>query len=105
MTTRRHFQAVEQPQQPQEHTESGTTIDPGLCRFATPGGRCRLRAGHGGDHDPVGDTTQQVAAISEPAEALSAELQKRIQKVKLQHHALQRRMSPPAGIPAAVKKP
>lgn len=50
------------------------------------------------------DTTSQVAAISEPVKALSVELERRIQKVKLQHHALQRRLSPPGGMPAAIKK-
>jgi len=103
MTTRRHFQAVEQPH---EHSDTGLR-DAGYCGHSLGSGAwCHLQRGHEGDHDPeVQDTTQQVAAISQPAEVLSMELEQRIQKVKLRHHALQRRMSPPAGIPVVVKKP
>jgi hypothetical protein len=101
-------QAVDQPQEHTEHTDTGLR-DAGYCGHSLGSGAwCHLLPGHDGDHDPqpqVADTTQQVAAISQPAEILSLELEKRIQKVKLQHHALQRRMSPPAGIPAVVKKP
>lgn len=84
MTTRRYFEAVKQPQEePKEPMESKQEDKP---------------------KEPDDDTTQQVAAISQPAEVLSLELEKRIQKVKLRHHALQRRMSPPAGIPVVAGK-